>query len=36
MVQITRQKTQAEIEASEKAKQEALKKLAELRRSYGG
>lgn len=36
MVQITRQKTQAEIEASEKAKQEALKKLAELRRSYEG
>jgi hypothetical protein len=36
MVQITRQKTQAEMEASEKAKQEALKKLAELRRSYGG
>jgi hypothetical protein len=35
MVQITRQKTQAEIEASEKAKQEALKKLAELRRSFG-
>jgi len=35
LVQITRQKTQAEIEASEKAKQEALKKLAELRRSFG-
>lgn len=36
VVQITRQKTQAEIEATEKAKQEALKKLAELRRSFGG
>lgn len=35
VVQITRQKTQAEIEAAEKAKQEALKKLAELRRSFG-
>lgn len=36
VVQITRQKTKAEIEATEKAKQEALKKLAELRRSFGG
>lgn len=35
VVQITRQKTQAEIEAAEKAKQEALKKLAELRKSFG-
>lgn len=35
VLQITRQKTQAEIEAAEKAKQEALKKLAELRRSFG-
>lgn len=35
VLQITRQKTQAEIEAAEKAKQEALKKLAELRKSFG-
>lgn len=35
VVQITRQKTKSEIEAAEKAKQEALKKLAELRKSFG-
>lgn len=34
VVAITRQKTQAEIEESERKKAEALQKLAELRKSY--
>jgi hypothetical protein len=36
VVQITRQKTQAEIEESERKKVEALAKLEELKKSYKG
>lgn len=35
VIQLEKQKTKADIEAAENAKQEALKKLAELRRSFG-
>jgi len=36
VVQMEKQKTQAEIEESERKKVEALAKLAELKRSFGG